>query len=466
MKSPVKYWFIPLAATAAILSTTHPVQAALLAYEPFTNAPGAAIIGSAGGYGFSGAWLTNSSGGVATNTAYPLSYTDASGNTLVTNGGAGFFQGLTSANTSMQTIRLFAFSRGTNGTDGVTTWISFLAVRQGPAVTGDNPYPRGANVPHDLNTGSLQKLAIGNSSGAATNTVGLIPQGASGNLKPSQVLFSQTNFIVVRIDHAAGSANDSAYLFVNPSLDTEPSLSQADTNSLSSFDFSFDRLRIFAGGNSSSSQPYAELVVDEYRLGETYADVSPYTTASNPPVELNIIITNAVLTSGNIVLSGTGGTNTAVCLVLTSSDLATPTAAWSAVASNTFDAQGLFNVTSPAPAGVNAQFYRVKLASPAAATPPTIDLDPTNQTVVAGQTAFFNVTASGTAPLFYQWLYNTNTTLANQTNATLTIANVQSTNAGMYSVRVTNPGGTATSAPAVLTVLSPLPSRRNRRIRS
>jgi hypothetical protein len=301
-------------------------RAALLAYEPFTNGVGSNIIGSSSGFGFSDAWQSNSSGGGATNTSYGLSYTDSFGHALNTSGGAGFFQGLTSANTSMQPIRSFAFARGTNGTDSVTTWISFLAVRQGPTVSGNNPYPRGANVPHDINSGAIQKLAIGNSSGAATNTIGLIPQGSAGNLKPSTVLFSATNFIVVRIDHTTGSANDNAYLFVNPSLATEPALSQAATNSLGAFDFSFDRLRVFAGGNASASQPYAELIVDEYRLGETFADVTPHSSPSA------LIITNTLMAAGSIVLSGIGGSNNAELLLLASSNLATASSTWPAVA--------------------------------------------------------------------------------------------------------------------------------------
>jgi hypothetical protein len=455
MQTSLKSWSVALATAAATLCTTRPAHAALLAYEPFTNAPGTAVVGSADGFGFSGPWQSNSSGGAATNTAYPLGYTDPAGNILVTRGGAGFFQGLTSANTSMQPIRLLAFGRGTNGADGVTTWISFLAVRQGPAVAGNNPYPRGANVPHDLDAGALQKLAIGNSTAAATNTVGLIPLGNAGNLKPSAVLFSVTNFIVVRIDHVAGTANDNAYLFINPNLAVEPALGQANTNSLGSFDFSFDRLRVFAGGNASASQPYAELVVDEYRLGETYADVTPYATASNPPPNLNLIITNTFLTADGIALSGTGGTSSAAYLVLASADLAAPATAWPAIATNYFDNQGNFNNTNPIPAGVIAQFYRVQIAPPAVVVPPSIGSDPTNQTVLAGQNASFNVTATGTAPLSYQWFYNTNTTLANATNTTLVLNNVQSTNAGTYSVRVTNPGGSAFSAPATLTVLAP-----------
>jgi len=85
----------------------------------------------------------------------------------------------------MQPIRLFNFSRGTNGTDGVTTWISFLAVRAGPVVAGNNPYPRGANVPHDLNAGALQKLAIAQY-WRRDQHGGLIPLGAAGNLKRSE----------------------------------------------------------------------------------------------------------------------------------------------------------------------------------------------------------------------------------------------------------------------------------------
>ena len=49
------------------------------------------------------------------------------------------------------------------------------------------------------------------------------------------------------------------------------------------------------------------------------------------------------------------------------------------------------------------------------------------------------------------------------TNASLTLTNVQPANAGSYSVVVTNPVGSVTSAVAVLTVLVPpviTPSRR------
>jgi pectate lyase len=86
--------------------------------------------------------------------------------------------------------------------------------------------------------------------------------------------------------------------------------------------------------------------------------------------------------------------------------------------------------------------------------PPGILAQPTNLTVFVGQTANFSVTAASTSPLRHQWYYNTNTVLLNQTNATLTLANVQLTNAGKYSVTVTNDFGTTNSLFATLTVSS------------
>ncbi len=42
----------------------------------------------------------------------------------------------------------------------------------------------------------------------------------------------------------------------------------------------------------------------------------------------------------------------------------------------------------------------------ASAVAPTITTQPASQTVTAGQTATFNVAATGTAPLSYQWKKN------------------------------------------------------------
>ncbi|MCX6925922.1 MAG: immunoglobulin domain-containing protein, partial [Verrucomicrobia bacterium] len=89
-------------------------------------------------------------------------------------------------------------------------------------------------------------------------------------------------------------------------------------------------------------------------------------------------------------------------------------------------------------------------------TPPMITSQPANQTVVAGDNAAFNVLAAGTPPLSYQWMVN-GTNLVGATATSLLLTNVQSADAGVYSVVVTNAVGTATSSNAVLTVNPPPP---------
>ena len=83
--------------------------------------------------------------------------------------------------------------------------------------------------------------------------------------------------------------------------------------------------------------------------------------------------------------------------------------------------------------------------------PPSIITDPASATVVAGNGVAFSVVANGTAPLAYQWRKN-GTNISGATSATLTLVNVGPTNAGIYSVFVSNSAGNATSANAVLTL--------------
>jgi hypothetical protein len=61
------------------------------------------------------------------------------------------------------------------------------------------------------------------------------------------------------------------------------------------------------------------------------------------------------------------------------------------------------------------------------------------------------VDAWGTGQLDYQWIDDDNV-IAGATNQTLTLTNIQATNAGLYSVVVSSPFGSATNAPAQLIV--------------
>jgi hypothetical protein len=68
---------------------------------------------------------------------------------------------------------------------------------------------------------------------------------------------------------------------------------------------------------------------------------------------------------------------------------------------------------------------------------------------VAGKAASFSVTATGTAPLIYQWKFN-GANLASATNATLALSNVTTNQAGAYTVAVSNAAGSTNSTASLL----------------
>jgi len=82
---------------------------------------------------------------------------------------------------------------------------------------------------------------------------------------------------------------------------------------------------------------------------------------------------------------------------------------------------------------------------------PIITTQPQSISVAAGNPASFTVTASGSQPLSYQWRKNT-INIGGATNSTYTIPAVSQSDAGNYSVIVSNSAGSATSNDAVLTV--------------
>lgn len=86
--------------------------------------------------------------------------------------------------------------------------------------------------------------------------------------------------------------------------------------------------------------------------------------------------------------------------------------------------------------------------------PPSIDTEPQAQSVMLSSNATFTVGASGTAPLAYQWQFNS-VTIPNATDSSYTRLNVQTSDAGEYLVIVTNVAGSATSSPTPLAVSLP-----------
>jgi hypothetical protein len=111
-------------------------------------------------------------------------------------------------------------------------------------------------------------------------------------------------------------------------------------------------------------------------------------------------------------------------------------------------------VKSSSPASTNTTTRTIKVSNivSVASIAPSITTQPKSQIIIAGQGVTFSVTATGTAPLSYQW-YKDGATISGATSAGYSLSNVQAPDTGTYTVIVSN--GTlpnATSSGAVLTV--------------
>lgn len=91
--------------------------------------------------------------------------------------------------------------------------------------------------------------------------------------------------------------------------------------------------------------------------------------------------------------------------------------------------------------------------------PPSIIVPPQSQTVFVGSNANFSVSATGTAPLSYRWLKNGNAlanggNISGATTTNLSLRSVTLSDAGTYTVVVSNSVASAASTPpAILTVV-------------
>src|SRR5262249_4826288 len=89
-------------------------------------------------------------------------------------------------------------------------------------------------------------------------------------------------------------------------------------------------------------------------------------------------------------------------------------------------------------------------------TAPFILIQPQSQTLPVGGNVSLIVFKAGTAPTTYQWRFK-GTNIAGATTSALSLTSIQVTDAGNYSVVLSNSAGTVTSSNAFLTVAVPPP---------
>jgi hypothetical protein len=178
------------------------------------------------------------------------------------------------------------------------------------------------------------------------------------------------------------------------------------------------------------------------------------------PANVNLIV-------GKMVLSSTG--NETVTLWVNPSNFSDETSMIaSAAGSSTVTAAGAITASTsskiyPRMAGSSTVFDEIRLASSldsvvpvsggggvSGVQAPAITVQPQNQTVNQGDNVLFSVTATGDAPLSYQWKKGSVNTGSD--SATLSLTGVQTNAAGNYTVVVSNSAGSVTSSVAVLTI--------------
>jgi hypothetical protein len=118
---------------------------------------------------------------------------------------------------------------------------------------------------------------------------------------------------------------------------------------------------------------------------------------------------------------------------------------------NTYDFIGQ-SVTKSASMNGHFNFhYDEALSSSVVYAPPLILAQPTNLVVMPGTNVTFGISLIGSPPFQFQWLFN-GTNILDATNASYSIPSVAASNAGSYSVIVSNVAGSVTSSNAWLTV--------------
>jgi len=69
---------------------------------------------------------------------------------------------------------------------------------------------------------------------------------------------------------------------------------------------------------------------------------------------------------------------------------------------------------------------------------PVIVTQPHDVTIATGGSTNFTVSATGSPPLAYQWVFNDTNVIAGATSSTLTLVNISPSQAGSYSVLIFN----------------------------
>jgi hypothetical protein len=203
-----------LAAVALALVALAPSSpAALLLTEDFTGY-------SAGNLGGQGLWTQSGTGPVATvASATPLTYSGYNG------GGGNYAVMPAPSSTTSKCYKGFT----STASAGNTFYVSFLLNLATATATSTNYFISLG----DPTTGTSYGPRLFARGSGAGFVVGVSKAGNTANYGTTEYAFNTTHLIVLRYSGVTGSANDLAYVWVDPSLAAEPATGNADCSDTS-----------------------------------------------------------------------------------------------------------------------------------------------------------------------------------------------------------------------------------------
>ncbi len=306
------------AATASLvvitaLETVQSAHAQLVANDGFSYTSGSSFAGGSGGTGWAGTWTTGGTSALGTNTASSLSYTDGGGNMLQTSGGGASVIGINT--TTVNPGRVLSSTFGTMAANNTaatgTLWMSFLWQGLNTSTAGSLfrqaslGFYSGSTVTASPN--GQEKLDFGmpniqvatgvpNFSVWGANFVAgasITPGATIGSATPAISLPLQasvaanagnTTFVTMEMIIDATTGADTLYLWLNPNLSSAPSIGSADLTITGIQDLtSINSIRLTGNNINAADGPLSgQQLVDEIRIGDTYADIAPFTVGSVP----------------------------------------------------------------------------------------------------------------------------------------------------------------------------------------
>ncbi|HEV2195107.1 MAG TPA: immunoglobulin domain-containing protein [Candidatus Acidoferrum sp.] len=324
-----------------------------------------------------------------------------------------------------------------------TAPLSYKWQKNGTSILGANSSTYTTPTTSSSDNGAQFTVVVNNTVGsvtstAATLTVNAAPQAPSITTQPASqtVTAGQTATFSVA---ATGTAPLAYQWNKNGVVISGAASSSYSTPATTSSDNGAQFTVVVNNTAGSVTSSAATLTVNA-------AAVAPSITTqpTNQTVTAGQVATFSVAASGSAPLSYQWQKNGVNIAGATSTSYTTP-------ATTTADSGTTFRVLVNNSAG-SATSSAATLTVNAAVQAPSITTQPASQTVTAGQTASFSVTAAGTAPLGYQWQKNgTNITGATSSSYT-TPATTTSDSGSTFRVLVSNTAGTVTSAAATLTV--------------